>query len=230
MCELEEETNFHMFFQCKPILQIWHELEILFGFPLVSHASTHAAFDWWSGQRDSWRSFIIIVLWCAWGWRNNTIFKEAKEPLKDILQHIILIYDFVLKKLPKLKVVNRNGQVVSLFRSPRAFFDGATQQNSCGCGVFIIMDENFQYSLSWNAGKGTNSMAEAKALAGLLAFCIFFNIHSISIYGESKTMVDHVNGKSFIKCPHLVDWMDRIMFFWGLMRGCSIHHIFRAQN
>lgn len=54
------------------------------------------------------------------------------------------------------------------------FFDGADQQNTCGCGVHIIMDEKLQYFISWNGGKGTNSMAEARALAGLLALCIFF--------------------------------------------------------
>lgn len=44
----------------------------------------------------------------------------------------------------------------------------------CGCGVHVIMDEKLQYFLSWNSGNGSNSLAEARALAGLLVFCVFF--------------------------------------------------------
>lgn len=96
--------------------------------------------------------------------------------------------------------------------------------------MFIQLDENLQYNLSWNAGEGTNSLAEAKALAGLLAFCCFLDIQAISIYGDSKTMVDDVNGKGFVSCPHLTVWMDRIMFFWSRMKGSTIQHIFRVWN
>lgn len=74
------------------------------------------------------------------------------------------------------------------------------------------------------------SLAEARALAGLLAFCVFFDIQNISIYGDSKSMIDHVRGACHISCPHFTGWMERIMFFWGNMKQCSIHHIFRSQN
>lgn len=60
--------------------------------------SLKGAFKWWSGQREPWRSLIIIVLWCAWKWRNCKIFKDSKDPLNSILQHIIAIYDSVPKK------------------------------------------------------------------------------------------------------------------------------------
>lgn len=142
MCKIEEESNFHMFFQCSSTQQIWLDLAFLYGFPLLhqvsthgAHVSTHGAFDWWSRQKDSWISIIIIVLWCACRWRNNKIFNEAKEPLSDILHHIVLIYDFIPKKLPYLKNVKKSGLTDSLLKTPRAFFDGASHQSSwlwCG--------------------------------------------------------------------------------------------------
>jgi len=92
------------------------------------------------------------------------------------------------------------------------------------------MDEKLQYFLSWNGGSGSNSLAEARALAGLLAFCVFFGIQNISIYGDSKSMIDHVTGACHISCPHLSGWMDKIMYFWRNMKQCSIHYIFRSQN
>ena len=65
MCESDEESNFHMLFQCKSSQQIWYDLAILFGFPHVAFVSIHAAFEWWCRQREPRRILIIIVLWCA---------------------------------------------------------------------------------------------------------------------------------------------------------------------
>lgn len=108
MCESAEETNLHMFFKCTSLLEIWQVMENLYGFPLVSHASSQDAFIWWSQQKESWRPVILIVLWCAWRWRNNKLFNDAKEPLKDICQSIILIYDSIPKILPNPSAINRN--------------------------------------------------------------------------------------------------------------------------
>lgn len=33
-----------------------YDLTILYGFPHVVFVSNHAAFEWWSGQREPWRS------------------------------------------------------------------------------------------------------------------------------------------------------------------------------
>lgn len=74
------------------------------------------------------------------------------------------------------------------------------------------MDEELQFLISWNGGTGSNCMAEARALAGLLAFCVFFDLPAISIYGDSKSVIDHVIDACIIRSPHIVGWMDRITF------------------
>jgi len=43
-------------------------------------------------------------------------------------------------------------------------------------------------------------------------------------------MMDHVRGACHISGPQFTGWMDRIMFFWGNMKQCSIRHIFLSQN
>lgn len=212
------------------MLLLWYALAGLLGFPVVTHASTQEAFLRWSGQRESWRPIIIIVLWCAWKWRNNIIFKARKEPFMAILLNVVSIYESLPAKNHIRKNVNRNRQEDIHSGVPRAYFDGAAQHNSCHCGVHIIMEENIQYLISWNGGKLSNCMAEAMALAGLLTFCIFFDIHHVSIYGDSKILVDHIMGKRCISRPHLAGWMDRIMYLWGKVKGCSIQHIYKSQN
>lgn len=103
MCESHKESNLHMFFQCKSSKQVWYDLAILFGFPHVVFVSIHVAFEWWCGQREPRRILIIIVLWCAWKWKNYKICRDSKEPYRSTLHHIIAIYDSVPKKQPKKK-------------------------------------------------------------------------------------------------------------------------------
>lgn len=104
----------------------------------------------------------------------------------------------------RLKKVCKNKPDDFSFKAPCAFFDGAQQNNICGCGVHIIMNDKQQFFLSWNGGHGSNSMAEARALTGLVAFCVFMDIQCISIYSHSKSLIDHVNGACLISCPHLM--------------------------
>lgn len=93
-----------------------------------------------------------------------------------------------------------------------------------------MANENNQFFTHWNGGKGTNSKAEAMALEGLLKLYIFLNIHDVSVFGDSKVMVDFVSGKNHISMPHLVGWTNRINFYWGSLQGGSIHHICREVN
>lgn len=73
-------------------------------------------------------------------------------------------------------------------------------------------------------------MAEAMALAGLLSFCFFINLQNITIFGDSKVLVDYLSRKNMISRSHLVGWLDKIRFYWNSLMGSSIHHINRDQN
>lgn len=99
MCESDEESNLHMFFRCKSSQQIWYDLAINFGFPHVVFDSIHAAFEWWCSQREPRRFLIVIMLWCAWKWRNHKIFRDSKDPYRSILHRIIAIFDSSPKQL-----------------------------------------------------------------------------------------------------------------------------------
>lgn len=66
MCESDEETNLHMFFQCNSSQEIWYDLVILFGFPHIVFVSVHATFQWWCSQSESRHPLLVIMIWCAW--------------------------------------------------------------------------------------------------------------------------------------------------------------------
>lgn len=97
---------------------------------------------------------------------------------------------------------------------PRAHFDGAARDGTCACVVFIALSNNLHFSIFWNGGKGTNNKAEAMALHGLLILCSFMDIGPINVYGDSKIIIDHVNGKLKISNDNLSGWLNRIASLW----------------
>lgn len=68
------------------------------------------------------------------------------------------------------------------------------------------------------------------ALDGLLYFCSFLDISDVSIFGNSKVMVDFVLKENNISMPHLAGWMNRIRALWDDMYDFSIKHISGSQN
>lgn len=182
-------------------------------------------YKWWSGQCLSWRSLFIIVVWFLWKWRNAQIFQESKEPLHATLQRIMACHDSLLQVDSQSKKVCKKELGIFSYQTPAAFFDGAERNHCCGCGVVIVMSDSLHYSLSWHGGFGSNSLVEARALSGLLAFCVFLGIQSISIFGDSKSLIHHVNGLGLINCPHLLGWLSSISFFRNLINLISFQHI-----
>jgi len=51
---------------------------------------------------------------------------------------------------------------------PIAFFDGATQNQICGCAIWLVMSLDLHYRAYWKAGSGTNNKVNAMALRGII--------------------------------------------------------------
>lgn len=90
ICETDEETNFHIFFCCRPTQDIWYELARLYNFPHVFFDTVQATFFWWSSQCANRRPLLIITVW---RWRNHKIFDSLSAPLNSILPCICSLYD-----------------------------------------------------------------------------------------------------------------------------------------
>ena len=60
------------------------------------------------------------------------------------------------------------------------------------------------------ASRGTNMKVEVMALWGLLWFSSFLNFPTIHIYGDSRTIIEHVKGSIKINQPMLLGWLSQI--------------------
>jgi len=89
---------------------------------------------------------------------------------------------------------------------PAAYFDGAAQPGACRCGFIIMINEYTHFSSYGNGRLSSNNKAEAIVLAGLLKLCLFLDIQQVSIFGDSKVLVDSVTKKNHIMALHLAGW------------------------
>lgn len=113
---------------------------------------------------------------------------------------------------------------------PPGVFDGATQHNLCGCGAILLLNLDLQLNVYWSEGNGTNTLAKAITLWGLLFFTKRMNLAHINILSDAKVIIDWLNGEENICVPNLANWMDRIAKLKIHFSSIFVKHIFRLLN
>ena len=74
------------------------------------------------------------------------------------------------------------------------FVYGTSNEEHCGCGMVIVINkDHFLYICG---GLGSNTKAEILSLFGLLFIASHFGVSDISIFGDSKIIIDWLNGLS----------------------------------
>ena len=71
--------------------------------------------------------------------------------------------------------------------------------------MVVILNKDHYFSLSTGGGQGTNTKDEIMSLYGLLQFVAYIGISDISIFGDSKILIDWMSG-IFNLHVLLIDW------------------------
>lgn len=123
--------------------------------------------------------------------------------ISTIIQETIYPYDISHRLIPLLIIL------------PFGFFNGAAKLASCGCGAVLRIDISTQFNLHWNGGPSTNTRADAITLCVLLWFAQKKKLHSLHIYGDTKSLIDGILGHSNYNSPKLSGWIKRIKHILG---------------
>jgi len=91
-CKMEEETNFHMFFNCRISLHVWYDIASFFSFQRPNFSSVDAAFTWWGGQNANIRPILPTTIWCLWKWRNLKVFEDSNISSNYVLSSVLALY------------------------------------------------------------------------------------------------------------------------------------------
>lgn len=89
LCNMEEETNFHMFVSCRTSNLIWYELPMIYSFQRPNFSSVDAAFQWWGRQHLLKRPILPITIWSIWKWRNLKIFENSNISSNYVLTSVL---------------------------------------------------------------------------------------------------------------------------------------------
>jgi len=93
---------------------------------------------------------------------------------------------------------------------PVGFFDGVAQGNKGGCGFRLWIDESHSFK-GWTGVDGClNNFSELVAAWAILFWSKRMNIKEIRIFGDSRVVIDWLDGKSAIHSINLLHWCDRI--------------------
>ena len=143
--------------------------------------------------------------------RSLNLFKEYEN----------LVYKRITKKLFKPTEVS-NGAI--------GFFDGASKLYNCGCGFVLNLRKDHLLYFSFGGGLGTNTKDELLSLFGLLLIDSLIEVSDISIYGDSKIIIDWQNGISKLQVLSLSHWSHKIQLIKNYFASITFSNISRYFN
>ena len=113
------------------------------------------------------------------------------------------------------------------------FFDEASKGNpgaAGGGGVLLNPDGSTLLRYHWGLGFESNNRAKALALWQGLSLALNRNIHSLTVFGDSRLIIQALNSHSTPSQIHLVLILKKIRFILAKFRKISFYHILRHLN
>jgi ribonuclease HI len=114
----------------------------------------------------------------------------------------------------------------------RAWFDGSAHPNpgNCGIGALLRGPGGEVVEISRAAGYGNSSEAEYRALIALLETAVACGAHGLSIYGDSKVVIDDINGPFAGAVVSLLECRASALALIAQLRDVSLRWIPRHKN
>lgn len=114
----------------------------------------------------------------------------------------------------------------------RAWFDGSAHPNPgrCGIGGLLRGPGGADIEISRAAGYGNSSEAEYQALIAVLAAAVDGGADDIVIYGDSRVVIDDMNGPALYAAPSLAEYRSAAHGLLAQLRGVTLRWIPRHKN
>jgi ribonuclease HI len=161
---------------------------------------------------------------------NFTIFEDGFPSFQKVaFQSLIAMGDYKsLLKASTPRVVLPLPTVGGIV----GWFDGAAHisgQNS-GAGGVIRINEHRYYKWIFNCGPGTNTRAKLLGAWALLTLASRLSISKLLVQGDSKIVIDWLQGKGRLQVVSLDCWKDRIIEIFKLFQKLTFTHVYREEN
>lgn len=114
----------------------------------------------------------------------------------------------------------------------RAWFDGSAHPNPgrCGIGGVIASPSGMRIELSQAAGYGNSSEAEYRALIAVLQAAADAGARDLTVYGDSRVVIDDVNGQLRKAAASLADLRSETLALIAKLGGVDLRWVPRHKN
>lgn len=112
------------------------------------------------------------------------------------------------------------------------WFDGSAHPNPghCGIGALLTGPAGARIEISRPAGYGNSSEAEYRALIALLQAAVECGAHDLTVYGDSKVVIDDLNGPFAAAAVSLLDCRASALGLLAQLREVTLRWIPRHKN
>ena len=86
-----------------------------------------------------------------------------------------------------------------VLNSAFGFFDGASCEGKCRCGMVLKLNESHFFRLWMGSGIGSNAKAGLLGCWALLEFTRMIELNALQVFGDSKAIIQWEKGKYILK-------------------------------
>jgi ribonuclease HI len=114
----------------------------------------------------------------------------------------------------------------------RAWFDGSARPNPgrCAIGALLVGPGGARQEIAADIGYGDSSEAEYRALAAVLEAALAHGATDLTVYGDSRVVIDDVNGPDAFAAPALAAWRGRVRALLAGLPGTTLRWVPRHKN
>jgi len=114
----------------------------------------------------------------------------------------------------------------------RAWFDGSARPNPghCAIGALLRGPDGVAVDIAEPAGHGDSSDAEYRALIAVLDAALAHGAADLAVYGDSRVVIDDVNGPDADASPVLAAYRDRVRAQLARLPGATLRWVPRHRN
>ncbi|QYF93373.1 ribonuclease HI family protein [Massilia sp. PAMC28688] len=114
----------------------------------------------------------------------------------------------------------------------QGWFDGSAHPNPgrCAIGALLVGPAGERMEISQAAGHGNSSEAEYRALVVVLEAAVAAGAHNLALYGDSRVVIDDVNGTDASAAPSLRALRLAARDLIGRIDGATVRWLPRHKN
>eukprot|EP00253_Pinus_taeda_P035966 PITA_35966 len=237
LCKSEEETADHLFLSCPFAIEVWKgvlllnpdKFELPRNIPNLFHSWTKLSPFGLSKNhllRNCWMWIPKIICWKLWLERNNRLFRN--ESCNSA--RVITKFKALLGETLEVNSAKKPGKALN--REEDLWLNGLIpNQKACnpgiagGGGVLLSPDGSDVFRFAWGLGKESNNRADALALWLGLSQAIKGNFLSISVFGDSRIIIQALNSNKNPSQLHLSSILRKIRLILPKFHKISFYHI-----